>query len=119
MPEPELPDVDLRAAGQVRALPDLRPGRSVIASAGASTAQKAPSGVLPRYLTPQQVADALAVHERTVRRWAEEDATMPVTRLGKVIRFERAALLRWLERKKPRQTRSSAQAAAQERASVA
>ena len=74
---------------------------------------------LPLYLTPRQVADALQVDERTVLRWAQQDATMPVTRFGRVIRFERAALLRWLERKKGRLARSSAQAAAQGAVSAA
>jgi len=61
---------------------------------------------LPTYLTAAQVADMLAVHERTVLRWAGEDASMPVTRLpGRTVRFERAALMRWLTRRQPRGAR--------------
>jgi excisionase family DNA binding protein len=69
---------------------------------------EAPRGVsgaapLPVYVTPRQVADMLVVDERTVLRWAQTDATMPVARFGgRVIRFERAALLRWVARKQPR-----------------
>jgi len=48
----------------------------------------------------------LQVDERTVLRWAHQDATMPVSRFGgRVVRFERGALLRWLARKKPRGAR--------------
>jgi excisionase family DNA binding protein len=68
---------------------------------------------LPVYLTPAQVADMLVVHERTILRWAAQDASMPVARLGRVIRFERSALLRWLSHKQPRRARPSAQASAQ------
>ena len=58
---------------------------------------------LPVYITPQQLAAMLQVDERTVLRWAQQDASMPASRFGpRVIRFERGALLRWLERKKPR-----------------
>ena len=53
------------------------------------------------YLTPAQVAELLQVSTKTVSRWSLEDASMPVTRLpGRVVRFERSALLRWLERRK-------------------
>ncbi|MBM4113380.1 MAG: helix-turn-helix domain-containing protein [Phycisphaerae bacterium] len=70
--------------------------------------------VLPAYMTPADVATMLQVHERSVLRWAAADASMPVTRLGgRVVRFERAALLRWLERKQPRLARRSTHSAAQ------
>jgi excisionase family DNA binding protein len=58
--------------------------------------------VLPMFLTARQVADMLQVDERTVLRWAQHDASMPATRLGRVVRFEREPLLRWLSRKQPR-----------------
>jgi excisionase family DNA binding protein len=47
----------------------------------------------------------LRVNERTVVRWAQHDASMPATRLGRVVRFEVEPLLRWLERKQPRAAR--------------
>ena len=72
------------------------------------------SGV-PAFLTPQDVAELLQVNERTVLRWAAQDASMPTTRLGRIVRFEREPLLRWLARKRPR----SAQGPAQERVSAA
>jgi len=59
---------------------------------------------LPAFLTPADVADLLQVHERTILRWAQQDASMPVTRLGRIIRFEKAPLMRWLARKRPWRT---------------
>jgi len=61
---------------------------------------------VPVFLTAQQVADMLQVDERTVLRWAQHDASMPATRLGRVVRFEREPLLRWLALKRPRVARS-------------
>ena len=50
----------------------------------------------PIFLTPGEVAAILRVHPRTVLRLAQQDATMPATRLGtKLVRFEKAALDRW------------------------
>lgn len=63
----------------------------------------------PVYLTPAQVAELLAVSVKTVSRWALEDASMPVVRRGRVVRFHRERLLAWLERQEPR--RSSARTA--------
>lgn len=64
----------------------------------------------PAFLTSQDVASMLQVNERTVLRWAAEDASMPTTRIGRVIRFEREPLLRWLARKRPRSAQAVAQA---------
>ena len=66
-------------------------------------------GPLPTFLTARQVADMLHVDERTVLRWAQHDASMPTTRLGRVVRFEREPLLRWLARKQPRPARQFAE----------
>lgn len=52
----------------------------------------------PSYFTPGQVADLLQVSVKTVSRWALEDASMPVLRKGRVVRFERERLLAWLAR---------------------
>ena len=41
--------------------------------------------------------------------WAQQDASMPATRVGRVVRFERELLLRWLARKQPRSARQFAQ----------
>ena len=65
----------------------------------------ASGGPLPTFLTARQVAAMLHVDERTVLRWAQHDASMPATRLGRVMRFEREPLLRWLARKQPRLAR--------------
>jgi excisionase family DNA binding protein len=65
--------------------------------------------ILPMFLTVQDVAEMLQVDERTILRWAQHDASMPTIRLGRVIRFEREPLLRWLARKHPRVARAFAQ----------
>jgi excisionase family DNA binding protein len=60
----------------------------------------------PLYLSASQVAEIIQVDEKTVLRWSLEDASMPVLRRGRVVRFPRERLLIWLERQEPR---SSAQ----------
>jgi excisionase family DNA binding protein len=56
------------------------------------------------YFTAADVADLLQVSTKTVSRWALEDSTMPATKIGRVVRFERAALIRWLQRHQPRRS---------------
>jgi excisionase family DNA binding protein len=63
----------------------------------------------PAYFTALQVADLLQVDEKTVLRWSLQDASMPVLRRGRVVRFPRERLLAWLERQEPRSARRSAQ----------
>ena len=63
--------------------------------------------ILPAFLTAHQIADMLQVDERTVLRWAQRDASMPATRVGRVVRFEREPFLRWLARKRPRSAQGS------------
>ena len=63
----------------------------------------------PAYLTALQVAELLQVDEKTVLRWSLQDASMPVLRRGRVVRFPRERLLVWLERQEPRPARRSAQ----------
>ena len=55
----------------------------------------------PAYLTARQVADLLRVNEKTVQRWSLQDASMPVLRRGRVVRFPRERLLVWLEPQEP------------------
>ena len=50
----------------------------------------------PTYLTAEQVAAMLQVNVKTITRWSLSDSSMPVTRLGRVVRFEQGALRRWL-----------------------
>jgi len=64
----------------------------------------------PAYLTALQVAELLQVDEKTVLRWSLQDASMPVLRRGRIVRFPRERLLTWLERQEPRSARRSAQA---------
>lgn len=52
----------------------------------------------PAYLTSLEVAAMIRVSSRTVERWARADASMPVTRIGRLLRFERTALEAWLAR---------------------
>ena len=60
---------------------------------------KSAEPALPVYLTPAQVADLLQVSEKTVSRWSLQDASMPTLRIGRVVRFEREALMSWLRRR--------------------
>jgi len=56
------------------------------------------------YLTAADIANLLQVSTKTVSRWALEDSTMPAMKIGRVVRFERAALMRWLQRHQPRRS---------------
>jgi excisionase family DNA binding protein len=60
---------------------------------------QAKSGATLEYFTAVQVAELLQVSTRTVERWAAEDAAMPVLRVGRTVRFPRAALELWLQRR--------------------
>jgi hypothetical protein len=48
------------------------------------------------------------VDEKTVLRWSLQDASMPVLRRGRVVRFPRERLLVWLEPQESRAARRSA-----------
>jgi excisionase family DNA binding protein len=48
------------------------------------------------YLTVDDLADLLKCSPKTVARWSLTDPTMPVLRVGRVVRFPKARLLRWL-----------------------
>ena len=48
------------------------------------------------YLTPKEVADLLRVSEKSIYRWAKDDPSMPMLRLGGTVRFPRERLERWL-----------------------
>lgn len=48
------------------------------------------------YLTAAQVAGLLQVSEKSVYRWATDDPTLPVLKLGATVRFPRERLARWL-----------------------
>jgi excisionase family DNA binding protein len=69
------------------------------------------SASLPVYMSAAQVAEMLAVSVKTVSRWALEDASMPVLRRGRVVRFPRERLLAWLARQEPRGSLRSARIA--------
>ena len=64
------------------------------------------------YLTAQDVASLLRVDDKTILRWSLEDATMPVLKRGRLVRFPKARLLAWL-RAKERPTARAAHAVAQ------
>lgn len=63
----------------------------------------------PNYLSALQVAELLQVDEKTILRWSLQDASMPVLRRGRIVRFPRERLLTWLERQEPPSARRSAQ----------
>lgn len=48
------------------------------------------------YLTPSDLARELQVSDKTIYRWAATDSTMPVLRIGGVVRFPRERTMRWL-----------------------
>jgi excisionase family DNA binding protein len=51
---------------------------------------------LPEFLTARDLAELLKVSEKSIARWASQDASMPAIRLGRMVRFERQAVLDWL-----------------------
>ncbi len=48
-------------------------------------------------LDAREVAALLGVHERSVRRWSMTGAFVRPVRLGRLYRWPRAAVERWLE----------------------
>ena len=50
-----------------------------------------------QYLTVPEVAGLLQVSTKSISRWAKEDPTMPVLRIGGSVRFHKERLLRWLK----------------------
>jgi excisionase family DNA binding protein len=51
----------------------------------------------PTYLTPQQVASLLQISLRSVYRVVEQNADLPVLKIGTAMRFPRARFLEWLK----------------------
>ncbi len=49
-------------------------------------------------MTPQQVAEMLNVKLSTVYHWSHVEY-IPTVRMGKLIRFRRVSILRWVDRK--------------------
>ncbi len=73
------------------------------------------------YWTAEQLAEMLQVSVKSVFRWASEDASMPVLRIGRTVRFPKARLLRWLEAReqglgRPRRSQRPLSSATQNRA---
>lgn len=52
--------------------------------------------VTPTYLTPEEVASMMQVSMKTVYRMVATDASLPVTRFGRAVRFRTDLLERWL-----------------------
>src|SRR5215813_11762089 len=75
----------------------------VPARAAAVVRQIAPRSATPtdaaKYMTPADVADLLQVSIKTVSRMSLQDSSMPCFRRGRVVRFPRAQLLAWLDRR--------------------
>lgn len=53
----------------------------------------------PAYLTVEEVAEILRASPKTVYRLAKDDPTMPMLRLGGLVRFPRERLLMWLRQR--------------------
>jgi len=51
------------------------------------------------WLLPEEVARLIHTSERTLRRWRKEGTGPPFVKLGRVIRYRRAALDAWLRSK--------------------
>jgi excisionase family DNA binding protein len=54
------------------------------------------------YLSPANVAKLLSLSPKTIAALARNDPTMPVTRIGRTVRFDEAAFYRWLASKTSR-----------------
>ena len=52
-----------------------------------------------QFLTVPEVARLLKVSPKSILRWAKADASLPVLRVGRVLRFDRDRLLSWLRTK--------------------
>jgi Helix-turn-helix domain len=72
-----------------------------------ATAASAPDG-LPVYLTAAEVAKMLRVSEKSIYRWASDDPSMPILRIGGkkptkrgtlrgTVLFPKERLIRWLQ----------------------
>jgi excisionase family DNA binding protein len=61
-----------------------------------TTAGASPAGSEPLYRTAEAVAALVSVSKATVYRWAKEHPTMPVLKIGEVVRFPKDRLLVWL-----------------------
>jgi excisionase family DNA binding protein len=67
----------------------------------------APSSPSSRvYLSATAVAKLLGVSAKTISRWSLQDPTMPATRIGRTLRFDEAALHRWLTMKTSKRRRA-------------
>src|SRR5262245_11804362 len=49
------------------------------------------------YLTVQEFADMLRVSPKSISRWVKNDPTLPVLRIGGVLRFATKRVLGWLK----------------------
>ena len=58
-----------------------------------------PDSVTSAYFTARQIAELLQVDEKTILKWSLTDSTMPVLRIGRVVRFPQAPLMLWLARR--------------------
>jgi excisionase family DNA binding protein len=65
----------------------------------------------PAYLTAEQVAERVQVFPPTIYRWALDDSSMPVLRVGRTVRFPRERLERWLRGREQGHGRARAEAA--------
>ena len=57
------------------------------------------------YLTADQVGELLQASPKSVYRWAKQDPSMPMLRIGATVRFPRERLLAWLRAREQGQGR--------------
>lgn len=62
----------------------------------------------PRYLDSQAAADLYGVSTKTLEKWRQNGFGPPFVKLGKAVRYERAALLAWAEARTVRSTTEAA-----------
>jgi excisionase family DNA binding protein len=56
-----------------------------------------PEDGLPIFLTVEQVAAMLQVSTKSILRWVAADPSMPVLRVGRILRFPREQLMQWFK----------------------
>ncbi|MGH7391936.1 MAG: helix-turn-helix domain-containing protein [Candidatus Rokuibacteriota bacterium] len=69
------------------------------------------SGSTPTWLTADDLAAMLQVSSKTISRWTLREG-LPALRIGKVTRYDRAAVDRWLARQQQRASKRTDSTAA-------
>lgn len=54
---------------------------------------------MERLLTIEEISSALGVSQKTIYKWSHL-GTIPIARAGRLLRFDEAAVMEWLRRKR-------------------